>query len=466
MTAVSFDMVRFLKGDGRTWGMSHSWAADGHYGMQTGSNPGQYFLVKGFAPHPCHHEEFRYDADFVYRGFDTSPEDGSVYRLSDPGQPVSKWVPRHFGLNGWYRRVATVTRYHRRDGVKFFEGTHTTWIHFKALHPTWGGKNGYSVRNVAELVVYDGDDGNVTKKHMETYFFAEGIGMVGWNGPINGKSEASRVNFIWDMGQGPGLDREPLPPGLHYEPMNVPVDEPLPTPDPVPAPEPALWFLRPAGFPYVITSGFGPRETIEPKMHEGVDYAPAPTATQPYKVLSPRNGVVDYAGWTSDRKGYGRYVRIKHTINGEEWVSWLGHLDDIRVIAGQTVTAGQWVGNAGSTGNSNGTHLHWTLTNEARGVDGYAVRKVVNPADFNVVATVPGNAPTSPVPAPLPPPAPTPAPDAMLGLLEAADDAWQRVLELRRQRDDLLAMLDAAVWDFEAKQRLVSEARNELRRVA
>jgi hypothetical protein len=69
--------------------------------------------------------------------------------------------------------------------------------------------------------------------------------------------------------------------------------------------------------------------------------------------------------------GYGNFVWIAH---GNGVVSLYGHLNSFAVSDGQTVGQGQVIGAAGSTGNSTGTHLHFSLRQGATGwTDGSAL---------------------------------------------------------------------------------------------
>jgi murein DD-endopeptidase MepM/ murein hydrolase activator NlpD len=86
-------------------------------------------------------------------------------------------------------------------------------------------------------------------------------------------------------------------------------------------------------------------------IHDGIDHA-APLGTPVY---AAGDGMVRYAGWHSD--GYGQVIVIDH---GGSY-SIYGHLDTINVNCGQPVAARQFIGGVGSTGNSNGDHLHFEV---------------------------------------------------------------------------------------------------------
>lgn len=85
--------------------------------------------------------------------------------------------------------------------------------------------------------------------------------------------------------------------------------------------------------------------------HTGTDMV-APTGTPVYAAMS---GVVTGAtgGWNG---GYGNIITIDH---GNGVKTRYAHLSSIGVSAGQTVSAGQYIGAVGSTGRSTGSHLHF-----------------------------------------------------------------------------------------------------------
>ena len=62
--------------------------------------------------------------------------------------------------------------------------------------------------------------------------------------------------------------------------------------------------------------------------------------------------------------GHGYFIWIAHTdakgrLNG--YISLYAHLSSFHIRDGQHVKGGQWIGNSGSTGNSLGPHLHFSL---------------------------------------------------------------------------------------------------------
>ena len=104
---------------------------------------------------------------------------------------------------------------------------------------------------------------------------------------------------------------------------------------------------------YTISSPFGMRET---GMHDGQDYA-APLDTPFY---AAGDGEVIAA---EPAAGYGHWIRIRHTIEGQIVESLYGHMQasGVLVHTGDKVTAGQLIGKVGSEGQSSGPHLHFGI---------------------------------------------------------------------------------------------------------
>lgn len=96
-----------------------------------------------------------------------------------------------------------------------------------------------------------------------------------------------------------------------------------------------------------ITSPFGPRRR---RMHNGLDVKVYVGDT----IVAAFDGKVRIVKY--ERKGYGKYVIIRHA-NGLETV--YGHLSKQLVDEDQYVKAGEVIGLGGNTGRSTGSHLHF-----------------------------------------------------------------------------------------------------------
>jgi murein DD-endopeptidase MepM/ murein hydrolase activator NlpD len=97
-----------------------------------------------------------------------------------------------------------------------------------------------------------------------------------------------------------------------------------------------------------VTSCFGERWG---RLHAGVDLA----AAYGTPIRAAGAGTVIAAG---PAEGYGNAVLIDHH-NG--YLTHYGHLSEITVKVGQTVAAGEQIGDEGSTGHSTGPHLHFEV---------------------------------------------------------------------------------------------------------
>ncbi|GAA1486459.1 M23 family metallopeptidase [Brachybacterium fresconis] len=117
---------------------------------------------------------------------------------------------------------------------------------------------------------------------------------------------------------------------------------------------------------WVLTSEYGPRVhpiSGESSFHTGTDFA-APDGTP---ILAAADGTVTVAEFSG---GYGGLIVIEHTLDGQAVATAYGHMWEtgIHVQPGDTVTAGQHIGDIGSSGNSTGPHLHFEV--RTGGTDG------------------------------------------------------------------------------------------------
>lgn len=84
------------------------------------------------------------------------------------------------------------------------------------------------------------------------------------------------------------------------------------------------------------------------------------------KVVAAGAGKVIMVNTDGRGGGYGNFVVINH---GNGFFTLYGHLSNVTVKAGQTVSAGEQVGNVGSTGFSTGPHLHFECRQDGVKVD-------------------------------------------------------------------------------------------------
>lgn len=99
-----------------------------------------------------------------------------------------------------------------------------------------------------------------------------------------------------------------------------------------------------------IISNYGQRQGV---LHLGLDYAPKEGGG--LEVVASCGGVV---AAVMERGGYGLLVELDH---GSGFTTRYAHLASASVALGDTVTAGQAIGQAGQSGNAGEVHLHFEL---------------------------------------------------------------------------------------------------------
>ncbi|TFC05635.1 M23 family metallopeptidase [Cryobacterium adonitolivorans] len=110
-----------------------------------------------------------------------------------------------------------------------------------------------------------------------------------------------------------------------------------------------------------ISDGYGPRSAPCAgcsTFHDGLDMNPG----EGTPIGSIADGVVSSVT-AFDDGGLGVHVMIDHVVDGQNVTSTYAHMraGSAAVSVGQSVTAGQVIGNVGSTGQSTGPHLHLEL---------------------------------------------------------------------------------------------------------
>ncbi|WP_408869060.1 phage tail tip lysozyme [Brochothrix campestris] len=112
----------------------------------------------------------------------------------------------------------------------------------------------------------------------------------------------------------------------------------------------------PAG--YQITSWFGDRDDpMNPgnlETHKGMDFADSLGTA----IFAVEDGEVIASLPTAESGGFGEYVVIKHADGN---FTGYGHLNARSVSTGAKVSKGSQIGNMGTTGNSTGVHLHFSV---------------------------------------------------------------------------------------------------------
>ena len=119
------------------------------------------------------------------------------------------------------------------------------------------------------------------------------------------------------------------------------------------------------------SSGFGWRDDPfrhNRRYHRGADFH----AKSGTPVLAAGDGIVVFAGRQS---GYGNVVYVDH---GGGVVTRYAHLRRIETKKDLTVTAGERIGQVGSTGRATGPHLHFEVRLDGRAVDPVTAMQVAD----------------------------------------------------------------------------------------
>lgn len=125
-------------------------------------------------------------------------------------------------------------------------------------------------------------------------------------------------------------------------------------------------------FPYSVptTDGFGPRPVwvSGTGFHNGVDFTPGNGAP----IYAIADGTVILHA--DEYGGFGNYVVIQHSINGQNVQSLYAHMQtgSSPLVVGEEIKVGDFIGLVGDTGNSYGAHLHFEIHLDKVPVDPFA----------------------------------------------------------------------------------------------
>ena len=164
----------------------------------------------------------------------------------------------------------------------------------------------------------------------DEYFFDEGINVKLFDGNISYEIPAADIYSVW-------VNSKVNPYNINIATIKDSVQFDMSE------------FVYPLVQPLHVTSRFGIRRG---RYHNGIDLK----LYTGDSVVAPLRGMVRVTGDAGRRRGYGKYVIIRH-YNGLETV--YGHLSAINVENNQVVEAGDLIGLGGNTGRSYGSHLHW-----------------------------------------------------------------------------------------------------------
>ena len=168
-----YDMAQFMIGDRRLYEVQHSGGSQARH--QTQVEGDRFYHTKGDEI-KAEWEELWATEDTIYRGTDTSPGNGLYYTLYENNQARSAWSPRFWDVGDVYERRPFVVFFRKSNCTVTADGFQPSWLRFEAYYPSYTFRSGITLRNVIELTWLLEEDGEA----IESYFYAEGYGLVGW----------------------------------------------------------------------------------------------------------------------------------------------------------------------------------------------------------------------------------------------------------------------------------------------
>lgn len=195
-----FDMLRFVRGNGQLYEVKNS--DGGQERFQTHIiSANEFRQSKG--PNA---EQFFFDSEHIYRGYDTSASAATWYLQQQPkGTTRAKWIPR-FWEEGTDFVVSLWVQFYDNNcnEIAHKSGQVTDVRRFVKHHPVWTSRNGITIPNVNEILWVNGG---------EKYFYGEDYGLAGWERQHYDPSTPvwSAISEIHEPGQRP--DNKEVRPG-------------------------------------------------------------------------------------------------------------------------------------------------------------------------------------------------------------------------------------------------------------
>ena len=200
VSAHRHDMTRYMIGDGRLYEVQHSGGSQARHQTQIGD--GHFYHTKGNEVKAEWEELWVKDA-VIYRGTDTSPGNDQYYTLYEDDVPGSAWSPRFWSVGDLYERNPYVVFYRKTNCQIVASGFQRSWLRFEAFYPAYTFESGIRLQNVIELTWLLREDGDP----IESYFYADSYGLVGWGSVDRGFSYVSEIHA---PGQRPDNKREEI----------------------------------------------------------------------------------------------------------------------------------------------------------------------------------------------------------------------------------------------------------------
>ena len=196
-----YDLLPYLRGDGRLCDLEFNWQGGGRQRIQTQVEGNKFYHVKW-----QEWEELWADDYFIYRGTDTSPGNNEIYQLSENGQHGSPWIPRRVSVGQFFRRTPKVTFRYKDSGelVPGKQFIHVTWIKLEAVHSKYRLPSGVVLDDVAVLSAHEDVGGTPKTEAFEHYYYARNHGLVAWEGELG----QSFLVAKYHRGTVPDLQRE------------------------------------------------------------------------------------------------------------------------------------------------------------------------------------------------------------------------------------------------------------------
>lgn len=169
-------------------------------------------------------EHLGYDERYIYRGMDTSPGGERVYAQYEGERYGAPWAARYMAVGETFVRSPVVRWFDKRTGKEVSPPQRVTdRLTLVAHHDRWQDpRSSVTLEDVIELAW----------ETFERYYYARGLGLVGWVGKINDQPAESWTDGIGVVGQ---IERERVPWFVMPKLPPTFADSPAPQPAPVAA---------------------------------------------------------------------------------------------------------------------------------------------------------------------------------------------------------------------------------------